>query len=374
MHNAGGVLIPLSSENHISVKEIKKVEIIERLVNRTEENGEKITFPDMMFSIISEFQVFNDTEIEEFGNSHFNILVNQEKEIIAFTTKNPIPALFPEIFELEHLRFLNIQVKNQIISNYIPRKVLFFLETLSIEGINTWVLTDFSFLENFPQLKNLSISILSHNPIKIPHLHNLRFLSIHGSSVELQGMKFLESLHLSKVHHIYVKNPEKFKNLKEIVLKNIELKEQLNWIKSLPKLKTLKVIGCKGDIQLIMNQKIQILALDDLDLKTFNCPQNVTHLYIRNCKLKQINNFPKSIKSIDLCQNELTEFPNISHLNELRDLNLEKNRIKNIPDDIQIPNSLHFLNLKQNPLKRPTKKTYTKLNKIRLCILPAVFE
>lgn len=80
-----------------------------------------------------------------------------------------------------------------------------------------------------------------------------------------------------------------------------------------------------------------------------NLSNVITNLCLKNLKLKFISNIPLSIEHIELNNNLLTEFPNISECLYLIDFNISHNKLLLVPKFIN--NCLEELNISNNKLK-----------------------
>lgn len=112
----------------------------------------------------------------------------------------------------------------------------------------------------------------------------------------------------------------------------------------LPKLKkiTFMMMGFINDYSFVSNDNIKILAFDYCTIKSINFISNLPNLevlFINSCDIKDFN--------LDLINNKKIKVIRFNNLS----ISGEKNRIKTIPNIINVPDSLKYLDMSFNEIE-----------------------
>lgn len=252
-----------------------------------------------------------------------------------------------KIPKLENLAILNNDFPNKIFQNSNFYK-LKHLKGLSYSGSNDIKIPEI--IKDFKKLTSLSLSFNSSENSgkevnKFSAIASLKFLSLRWLSIDYD---FLEN----------------FKNLKELSLSSIEIKESQNFFLSISKIVTLERLILLNN-KLLIPENIPKLA----SLKYFNSSNNpigsmlpspfydflnLRNIEIQGSKLEFISddlNKLINLKILKLYHNKIKRLPkSISDLTKLKKIYLNHNSVKELPRDIGSL-KLSYLSLNNNLLQ-----------------------
>ncbi|XP_021569577.1 leucine-rich repeat-containing protein 40 isoform X4 [Carlito syrichta] len=198
-------------------------------------------------------------------------------------------------------------------------------------------------------LENLQKLNVSHNKLKllpeeITNLRNLKFLYLQHNELACISEGFeqlanLEDLDLSNNRLTTV--PASFSSLSGLVRLNLSS----NQLKSLPteisKMKRLKHLDCNAN--LLETIPPELTGMESLEL-----------LYLRRNKLHFLPEFSscRLLKELHLGENqiEMLGAEHLTHLNSILVLDLRDNKLKSVPDEIVLLQSLERLDLSNNDI------------------------
>ncbi|XP_074191043.1 leucine-rich repeat-containing protein 40 isoform X2 [Rhinolophus sinicus] len=199
------------------------------------------------------------------------------------------------------------------------------------------------------ELENLQKLNVSHNKLKIlpeeiTNLRNLKGLYLQHNELTCIPKGFeqlfnLEDLDLSNNHLTTV--PASFSSLSSLVRLNLSS----NQLKSLPAeisgMKRLKHLDCNSN--LLETIPPELAAMESLEL-----------LYLRRNKLRFLPEFPscKLLKELHVGENQIETLgaEHLKHLNSILVLDLRDNKLKSVPDEITLLQSLERLDLSNNDI------------------------
>ena len=364
------------SENPLnSIEGIKKFENLRILIARKCE----ITFIPPEMEYIDRLFHINLAENKLSANQvgHFN-----EGVLFLDISRNRIDEWPPSIEELSHLRFLYISGNrvSSIITTVQKLSVLMAdhnnIETIRFESgarlkkVNLSCNRLTSLNDAIGGLQKLRILDLSNNRIEcltdeFCTLHSLEKLNIGHNPIKQLPEQFGRLIHLDSltIDHTHLNQlPTTFRelNLSTFVANNNTFKtfpEELIDIRTLS-----KVILRKCRIRSGLPPEIRKLSsLSELDvsinyltsISLSELPASLIILRAKSNKIADISGGNKSLRleELDLQTNKLTEIPSeISLLPSLKILNLSGNNIKEIPDELFNLITLERLNLSNNAL------------------------
>uniref|UniRef100_A0A8D1KJV2 Leucine-rich repeat protein SHOC-2 n=1 Tax=Sus scrofa TaxID=9823 RepID=A0A8D1KJV2_PIG len=199
------------------------------------------------------------------------------------------------------------------------------------------------------ELENLQKLNVSHNKLKIlpeeiTNLRNLKGLYLQHNELTCIPEGFeqlfnLEDLDLSNNRLSSI--PASFSSLSSVVRLNISS----NQLKSLPAeisgMKRLKHLDCNSN--LLETIPPELASMESLEL-----------LYLRRNKLRFLPEFPscKLLKELHVGENqiEMLGAEHLKHLNSILVLDLRDNKLKSVPDEITLLQSLERLDLSNNDI------------------------
>uniref|UniRef100_F7CGE1 Leucine-rich repeat-containing protein 40 n=1 Tax=Equus caballus TaxID=9796 RepID=F7CGE1_HORSE len=199
------------------------------------------------------------------------------------------------------------------------------------------------------ELENLQKLNVSHNKLKIlpeeiTNLRNLKGLYLQHNELTCLPEGFeqlfsLEDLDLSNNRLTIV--PASFSSLSSLVRLNLSS----NQLKSLPAeisgMKRLKHLDCNSN--LLETIPPELASMESLEL-----------LYLRRNKLRFLPEFPscKLLKELHVGENqiEMLGAEHLKHLNSILVLDLRDNKLKSVPDEITLLQSLERLDLSNNDI------------------------
>ncbi|XP_004679169.1 PREDICTED: leucine-rich repeat-containing protein 40 [Condylura cristata] len=199
------------------------------------------------------------------------------------------------------------------------------------------------------ELENLQKLNVSHNKLKtlpeeITNLRNLKGLYLQHNELtcipeEFEQLFNLEDLDLSNNRLTTV--PASFSSLSSLMRLNLSS----NQLKSLPaeisRLKKLKQLDCNTN--LLETIPPELAGMESLEL-----------LYLRRNKLRFLPEFPscKLLKELHVGENqiEILGAEHLKHLNSILVLDLRDNKLKSVPDEISLLESLERLDLSNNDI------------------------
>ncbi|XP_024100516.1 leucine-rich repeat-containing protein 40 isoform X1 [Pongo abelii] len=199
------------------------------------------------------------------------------------------------------------------------------------------------------ELQNLQKLNVSHNKLKIlpeeiTNLRNLKCLYLQHNELTCISEGFeqfsnLEDLDLSNNRLTTV--PASFSSLSSLVRLNLSSNE----LKSLPaeinRMKRLKHLDCNSN--LLETIPPELAGMESLEL-----------LYLRRNKLRFLPEFPSCslLKELHVGENqiEMLEAEHLKHLNSILVLDLRDNKLKSVPDEIILLQSLERLDLSNNDI------------------------
>ncbi|XP_054338969.1 leucine-rich repeat-containing protein 40 isoform X2 [Pongo pygmaeus] len=199
------------------------------------------------------------------------------------------------------------------------------------------------------ELQNLQKLNVSHNKLKIlpeeiTNLRNLKCLYLQHNELTCISEGFeqfsnLEDLDLSNNRLTAV--PASFSSLSSLVRLNLSSNE----LKSLPaeinRMKRLKHLDCNSN--LLETIPPELAGMESLEL-----------LYLQRNKLRFLPEFPSCslLKELHVGENqiEMLEAEHLKHLNSILVLDLRDNKLKSVPDEIILLQSLERLDLSNNDI------------------------
>ncbi|XP_017705461.1 PREDICTED: leucine-rich repeat-containing protein 40 isoform X3 [Rhinopithecus bieti] len=199
------------------------------------------------------------------------------------------------------------------------------------------------------ELENLQKLNVSHNKLKIlpeeiTNLRNLKCLYLQHNELTcisegFEQLSNLEDLDLSNNRLTTV--PASFSSLSSLVRLNLSG----NQLKSLPeeinRMKRLKHLDCNSN--LLETIPPELAGMESLEL-----------LYLRRNKLRFLPEFPSCslLKELHVGENqiEMLEAEHLKHLNSILVLDLRDNKLKSVPDEITLLQSLERLDLSNNDI------------------------
>ncbi|XP_008588496.1 PREDICTED: leucine-rich repeat-containing protein 40, partial [Galeopterus variegatus] len=199
------------------------------------------------------------------------------------------------------------------------------------------------------ELENLQKLNVSHNKLKIlpeeiTNLRNLKGLYLQHNELTcipegFERLSNLEDLDLSNNRLTTV--PASFSSLSSLVRLNLSS----NQLKSLPgeinRMKRLKHLDCNSN--LLETIPPELADMESLEL-----------LYLRRNKLHFLPEFPscRLLKELHVSENqiEMLGAEHLKHLNSILVLDLRDNKLKSVPDEITLLQSLERLDLRNNDI------------------------
>ncbi|XP_070947395.1 leucine-rich repeat-containing protein 40 isoform X3 [Macaca nemestrina] len=199
------------------------------------------------------------------------------------------------------------------------------------------------------ELENLQKLNVSHNKLKIfpeeiTNLRNLKCLYLQHNELTcisegFEQLSNLEDLDLSNNRLTTV--PASFSSLSSLVRLNLSS----NQLKSLPaeinRMKRLKHLDCNSN--LLETIPPELAGMESLEL-----------LYLWRNKLRFLPEFPSCslLKELHVGENqiEMLEAEHLKHLNSILVLDLRDNKLKSVPDEIALLQSLERLDLSNNDI------------------------
>ncbi|KAM6167739.1 leucine-rich repeat-containing protein 40 isoform 2-T2 [Erethizon dorsatum] len=199
------------------------------------------------------------------------------------------------------------------------------------------------------ELENLQKLNVSHNKLKmlpeeITNLKNLKGLYLQHNELMclpegFEQLSSLEDLDLSNNHLTAV--PGSFSSLPSLMRLNLAS----NQLKSLPaeisRMKKLKHLDCNSN--LLETIPPELAGMESLEL-----------LYLRRNKLRFLPEFPscRLLKELHVGENqiEMLGAEHLKHLNSILVLDLRDNKLKSVPDEITLLQSLERLDLSNNDI------------------------
>ncbi|XP_040144780.1 leucine-rich repeat-containing protein 40 isoform X2 [Ictidomys tridecemlineatus] len=199
------------------------------------------------------------------------------------------------------------------------------------------------------ELENLQKLNVSHNKLKmlpeeITNLKNLKGLYLQHNELTyipegFEQLSNLEDLDLSSNRLSTV--PVSFSSLSSLIRLNLSS----NQLKSLPaeisKMKRLKHLDCNSN--LLETIPPELAGMESLEL-----------LYLRRNKLRFLPEFPscRLLKELHVGENqiEMLGAEHLKHLNSILVLDLRDNKLKSVPDEITLLQSLERLDLSNNDI------------------------
>jgi len=237
----------------------------------------------------------------------------------------------------------------------IPKEIL---EIRNLQSIQLNYLKDkFDYETSFERMSSLKISSLSLTNNSLNSLPQTITLLKNVTYIDLSDNNFktlpIEVFALTNLKHIKIQsNNRSFKtigsgvssliNLEKINLGNnwqLDGKEAIISLSSLPKLKDLDFFGCRLDT--IPDQIMNFIALEKLNL-TRNPKIDFADLFIKLSKIK-------TLKYLDLSDNKLTILPKeIGLLTSLEYLVIGQNAIQTLPEEFFNLTNLKVINVYGN--------------------------
>eukprot|EP01080_Neovahlkampfia_damariscottae_P006236 gene6236-10242_t len=225
---------------------------------------------------------------------------------------------------------------------------------------------------NLQQLKSLSLKLNSIKVFpkeisKIPNLESLDFSFNNLDKIDLKkkGNGNIKKLNLS--FNKFTKFPEKvlnFEELEELNLGHNDISDSIpdTISKFQEKFKSLELE--KTNLTKFPNSILTLYTLKKLNLTENSIKElpgqdlmfqlsSLESLELSKCELKQWSNISHQVKlrNLNLSDNSIVSIPiEVKSLCCLKDLKLNKNLIKNVPDHLQFFDSLEYLDLSQNKI------------------------
>lgn len=239
-----------------------------------------------------------------------------------------------KVFALKHLQQLEIhntsfQPRNQ---HHIPVNIRCFSQSL----------------------KELQISdtIITHLPSQINQLTKLTRLKLSNTTLRslpktIGSLSSLRNLQLPNNHLTHLPNSmQSLRSLRHIILSNNPDLHSIEQLNGLPALKSLNVENCS----------IRKLP--------HHLPK-ITHLYFSNNSLQHLDGISSlgqntsESKSFFFSFNQITDLPtDINRIEHLQRLNLDRNNLTTLTDQMFELRHLSHLNIQCNPINERQRKTY----------------
>ncbi|XP_073935881.1 leucine-rich repeat-containing protein 40 isoform X3 [Castor canadensis] len=199
------------------------------------------------------------------------------------------------------------------------------------------------------ELENLQRLNVSHNKLKmlpeeITNLKNMKALYLQHNELTcipegFSQLSNLEDLDLSNNRLTTV--PASFSSLSSVLRLNLSS----NLLKSLPaeisRMKRLKHLDCNSN--LLETVPSELAGMESLEL-----------LYLRRNKLRFLPQFPscRLLKELHVGENQIEKLgaEHLKHLNSILVLDLRDNKLKSVPDEISLLQSLERLDLSNNDI------------------------
>ncbi|KAM4871919.1 leucine-rich repeat-containing protein 40 [Thomomys bottae] len=199
------------------------------------------------------------------------------------------------------------------------------------------------------ELENLQKLNISHNklemiPEEMTHLRNLKALYLQHNELTyipegFEQLSNLEDLDLSNNRLTSI--PASFSSLASLIRLNLSS----NQLKSLPaeisKMRRLKHFDC--NCNLLETIPSELAGMESLEL-----------LYLRRNKLRFLPEFPscRLLKELHVGENQIEVLgaDHLKHLNSILVLDLKDNKLKSVPDEIILLQSLERLDLSNNDI------------------------
>ncbi|XP_012508129.1 PREDICTED: leucine-rich repeat-containing protein 40 [Propithecus coquereli] len=199
------------------------------------------------------------------------------------------------------------------------------------------------------ELENLQKLNVSHNKLKtlpeeIANLRNLKGLYLQHNELTCVSEGFeqlsnLEDLDLSNNHLTTV--PASFSSLSSLVRLNLSSNQLKNLPAEISRMKRLKQLDCNSN--LLETIPPELAGMESLEL-----------LYLWRNKLRFLPEFPscRLLKELHVGENqiEMLRAEHLKHLNSILVLDLRDNKLKSIPDEITLLQSLERLDLSNNDI------------------------
>ncbi|XP_075413405.1 leucine-rich repeat-containing protein 40 [Tenrec ecaudatus] len=198
------------------------------------------------------------------------------------------------------------------------------------------------------ELENLQKLNISHNKLKIlpeeiTSLRNLKGLYLQHNELTCipEGFEELNLEDLDLSNNRLTSVPARFSSLSSLVRLNLSS----NQLKSLPaemsRMKRLKHFDCNSN--LLETIPSELASMESLEL-----------LYLRRNKLRSLPEFPtcRLLKELHVGENqiEMLGAEHLKHLNSILVLDLRDNKLKSVPDEITLLESLERLDLSNNDI------------------------
>ncbi|XP_060062385.1 leucine-rich repeat-containing protein 40 isoform X2 [Erinaceus europaeus] len=199
------------------------------------------------------------------------------------------------------------------------------------------------------ELENLQKLNVSHNKLKglpeeITYLRNLKGLYLQHNELTclpegLEQLLNLEDLDLSNNRLTTV--PASFSSLSSLVRLNLSSNQLSSLPAEISRMKKLKHLDCNSN--LLETIPPELAGMESLEL-----------LYLRRNKLHFLPEFPscKLLKELHVGENqiEMLGAEHLKHLNSILVLDLRDNKLKSLPDEITLLQSLERLDLSNNDI------------------------
>lgn len=255
--------------------------------------------------------------------------------------------LLPNLEEIDLSGIVSLKV--------IPKEVLEIQKLQSIQ-LN-YLKNNFDYMTSFQRMSSLNINslsltnnILDSLPQTITLLKNLTYIDLSENifntlPIELFELTNLKSIKIQFNNHSFKtigSEVSRLKNLEKINLGGnwqLDGKEAINSLSSLPNLKVLDFFSCRLDT--IPDQIMNFVALEWLNLSR-NPNINFSDLFIKLSKVK-------TLKYLDLSDNKLTILPKeIGLLTSLEYLVIGQNAISALPEEFFNLTNLKVINVYGN--------------------------
>ncbi|CAK6441245.1 unnamed protein product [Pipistrellus nathusii] len=199
------------------------------------------------------------------------------------------------------------------------------------------------------ELENLQKLNVSHNKLKIlpeeiTNLRNLKGLYLQHNELTsipegFEQLFNLEDLDLS--NNCLKTVPASFSSLSSLVRLNLSSNQLKNLPAEISGMKRLKQLDCNSN--LLESIPSELAGMESLEL-----------LYLRRNKLRFLPEFPscKLLKELHLGENqiEMLGAEHLKHLNSILVLDLQDNKLKSVPEEITLLQSLERLDLSNNDI------------------------
>lgn len=374
------MVIPLRGEiypidcKHYSPIVPYDLSIIEK-INKTIREEDTITPPDHEIPFLKQLlgQIIPVSTYHELGNSHYHILVNKNGSVVAFFAKAKLPNVLKHILSFNEISALSLQLGGRLIEDMNENLNLKPIEFLHLEARET-VVADQINLTELPFLKYLSIDIQNFEPWRIPTLPSLQFLLVNNAEVIIEPQPELRTLCIKDVQRYSVEEPEKFKRLETLSIRNSNGMDKTGWIQKLPRLRELYLQNTPINQETIEKLRVDTLSIMDCQLEHLKIPHDaqIKHLILKRCKISSVDSIPTSVISLDLSNNKLTEIPPLVGYENLQILSLEDNLINKFDNNVILPSTLKMLNIQGNPLSTVGENIQSKIKGIPVVIFPRI--